>query len=187
MRSPLFAPLALALVLALAMAAGCRHTVFGNELGQTVSPLAIAFADPAWDGGKVPAGMQCRRYGGSKSASPALKVSAIPASADTLIAEFNDLTYTPLSSGGGHGVISVPVPAGAREVVIPAVPGESMRLPEGVTGVRAHRATAGDIGSGYYLPPCSGGQGNTYEVTVHAVDSKTKLVVGQAKKIIGRY
>ena len=43
-----------------------------------------------------------------------------------------------------------------------------MELPSGFSVVEAHQAPTWDK-AGAYLPPCSGGQGNSYYVTVKAV------------------
>ncbi len=131
--------------------------------------LDVAFTDANWTGHAVPTVGVCKRDGG-ESMSPPLVVRNIPSGATDIIIEFNDLSYLPLSSGGGHGSIRVPV-AGQTEVTIPAVPGETFNLPEGVFMEAAHNGTVG--GSGAYLGPCSGGRGNIYEADVKAVSKST--------------
>ncbi len=134
-----------------------------------VAKLNVAFTDARWTGDAVPAIGTCKRDGG-ESLSPSLVVRNIPSGATDIIIEFNDLSYPPLSSGGGHGSIRVPV-AGQTEVVIPSVPGETFKLPESVFMESAHSGTIGN--SGAYLGPCSGGRGNVYQADVLAVSKST--------------
>ncbi|MGE4298182.1 MAG: hypothetical protein AB7E47_09160 [Desulfovibrionaceae bacterium] len=185
MRTRLF-PLLLA-VTALLLFTGCKKTYFGNEAIESLGQLQVAFVDAAWDGKFVPAGMQCAQFGGKNAMSPALRVGGIPAGADQIIVEFNDRTYTPLSTNGGHGAIAVAVPAGATEVVVPSVAGETNDVPAGVTVIHGHRATWSVLKPGAYLPPCSGGKGNTYFAIVHAVNTTDKVVLAQARVALGTY
>jgi hypothetical protein len=129
--------------------------------------LAVAFADPAWTGERVPEGQQCSRYGGHGK-TPALRVSGIPVGADAIILEFNDETYKPMDRGG-HGIIGFRI-ALREAVLLPSVAGETNELPEGVFVVAPHLANKPGYSPGTaYLPPCSGGKGNTYTATVKAV------------------
>ncbi len=173
-------------VLALSLAA-CKRSYFGNELVEAPAALTLAFADAKWDGKTVPADEVCKPYGAKNPMSPRLEVSGIPAGADTLIVEFNDLSYAPLSAGGGHGAVSVAVPAGAASMTVPSVPAETTRMPAGVTMVKQHGGNVPGLGAGAYLPPCSGGRGNFYQARVHAVDSATHRVLAQGEIKLGRY
>lgn len=173
-------------VLGLSLAA-CKRTFFGNELVETPGTLTLAFADAKWDGKTVPADEICKPYGAKNPMSPRLTVSGIPAGADTLVVEFNDLTYTPLSSGGGHGAFSLAAPKGATSLTVPAVPGETTQMPAGVTMVKQHGGDVRGLGAGAYLPPCSGGRGNLYQARVHAVDSAAHRVLAQGEIKLGRY
>ncbi|ETW96933.1 MAG: hypothetical protein ETSY2_45510 [Candidatus Entotheonella gemina] len=153
-----------------------------------VAKLDVAFTDAGWTGGAVPNAGVCARYGG-ESMSPPLAVRNIPSGTTDIIIEFNDLSYPPLSSGGGHGAIRVPA-AGKTEVMIPAVPGETFDLPQGVFMEAAHRGTVG--GAGAYLGPCSGGRGNIYEADVKAVSKSTtssqpSRLLGKGSITLGRY
>lgn len=161
----------------------------GVDLNPVANPAAlqVEFADAAWDGVKVPSGMQCKRFGGKDAASPALNVSALPAGTTKVIVRFNDLSFPPLSRNGGHGSIMVNVPAGSDSVTVPSVPGETYNIPEGVEVYKPHRATSRRVGKGAYLPPCSGGQGNNYQAVVLAVDYATGQVLGTAEIGIGQY
>lgn len=67
---------------------------------------------------------------------------------------------------GGHGIVGFR--AEGPTAVLPSVPGETMTgLPSGAFIEVTNRS--GDYGGPGYLPPCSGGQGNLYTVTVKAV------------------
>ena len=141
--------------------------------------LEVAFTDSRWTGGAVPNVGVCSRNGG-EGMSPPLMVRNIPSSATDIIVEFNDLSYDPLSFGGGHGSIRIPV-AGKREVRIPSVPGETFNLPGGVFMERAHRAQQS---AGAYLGPCSRRGGNFYEADVLAVVKST--TPSQPSQLLGR-
>ncbi len=152
--------------------------------------LSISFADPAWDGKRIPKGQQCKKFGGN-GATPALKVSNIPADANAIIVEFNDNSFAKLSSNGGHGKVGWRI-AGGGEAVLKSVPGGTDDLPEGTWLVKKNRATGGWYSPGY-LPPCSGGSGNTYVGVVKAVkipeggDAGDAIVLAEGKFTLGRY
>ena len=123
--------------------------------------LAITFTDTAWTGDTVPDG------------------TAIIETA------YNDETYQPMNDGG-HGILRFAVTPANGEVDLPSVPGNTAdNLPEGATVQAAARAE-GDYASPGYLPPCSGGNGNTYSVTVKALDAN-ETEIGQGKVTIGKY
>src|SRR5207245_1479706 len=83
-------------LLAVMLLSGCA-TVKGSVPS---AKLSVAFNDTAWDGTKIPDGMQCAPQGGSEPASPPLLVSGIPENTARLIVEFNDESYAPLSKDG---------------------------------------------------------------------------------------
>ena len=147
------------------------------------SPLTVAFADSAWTGDKVPAGQHCALQGGT-GATPALTVSGIPDGTRQITVAFNDETYQPMNDGG-HGVIGFDVAATGGEATLPSVPGNSAELPAGAHVVTAARGT-GDYASPGYLPPCSGGSGNTYSATLNALDS-SGTVLASGKITLGKY
>ncbi len=128
--------------------------------------LKASFSDAAWDGIKIPAGQQCARFGG-KGATPIIKVEQIPEGTNALVMEFSDQTYQPMNNGG-HGKIAYRIVSGSKQTTIPSVAGHSFDLPAGFLLIEAQRAPTWDK-AGAYLPPCSGGNGNTYAVTVKAV------------------
>jgi hypothetical protein len=149
--------------------------------------LKAGFNDNAWDGSKVPAGQQCARFGG-KGATPAIRVEQIPTGANALVMEFSDQTYQPMNDGG-HGKIGYRIASGTRQSNIPSVPGHTFDLPAGFFLVEAQRAPAWDK-AGAYLPPCSGGKGNSYLVTVKAVkevNGKAGATLAETTLKMGQY
>lgn len=146
------------------------------------SDFAAAFADPVWDGVTVPEGQHCSLQGGS-GATPPIEVTGIPTGTTQINLSFNDETYEPMNNGG-HGVLGFLVEDGASEASLAAVPGGTEDLPEGVSIVAANK-TSGDFLTAGYMPPCSGGNGNTYSVDVIAVDAdgaelaSTRLTLGK--------
>jgi hypothetical protein len=151
--------------------------------GLAQSPLTVTFADPAWTGDKVPAGQHCPLQGGT-GATPALTVAGIPDGTRQITVAFNDETYQPMNDGG-HGVIGFEVAATGGEATLPSVPGNTLELPSGAYIVTAARGT-GEYASPGYLPPCSGGAGNTYTATVNALDS-TGAMLASGKITLGKY
>ncbi|MEW5722970.1 MAG: hypothetical protein AB1896_07670 [Thermodesulfobacteriota bacterium] len=115
-----------------------------------VAALEVAFADPAWNGQKVPDGQQCRRFGG-QGATPGLIVRNIPAGANAVILEFSDKNVAKMDHGC-HGRIGYLIPPGTTEVALPPVPGHTFELPQGFFLVQAHCAPSWDK-AGAYLPP----------------------------------
>ncbi len=67
-----------------------------KPISERLPALEVSFADPAWTGNTIPAGQHCQMFGG-KGQTPALKVGKIPAGANAIIVEFNDLSFGPLS------------------------------------------------------------------------------------------
>lgn len=171
--------------------AGCAAPG-GMRRAESVAPLKLSFASPGWSsGGAIPPGAQCRVQGGTIG-SPSLAVEGIPAGATDLIVAFNDRSYRPLSTDGGHGKIRVAVAPGSSRAVVPSVPSETMTLPAGVAVEAPHRGDVPGAQPGGYLAPCSGGRGNVYEAEVLAVrraegGGAPALLVGEGVIAIGRY
>jgi hypothetical protein len=150
--------------------------------------LRVSFADPLWDGKTIPEGQQCNRFGGD-GATPRLTVKNIPSGTNAIIMEYSDRDW-PQMDDGGHGKIGYRIPLRTTEVTIPSVPGQTFDLPDGFFLVEAHRSTRGVAGA--YKPPCSGGWGHSYYVTVKAVyDASSKneesRLLGKAKIELGKY
>ncbi|MFA5120408.1 hypothetical protein [Zavarzinia sp.] len=147
------------------------------------SGLSLALGHPAWTGGAVPDGQQCTKFGGVFPRTPALMVRGLPLGTTQVVVEFNDADYAPLSSDGGHGKLAFE--AGPGDILLPAVPGETTRLPPGVKVVAGNRAT-GDFAKPGYLPPCSGGAGHRYFAVVKAVGPHGKTLA-EGEITIGTY
>lgn len=143
--------------------------------------------DPAWDGISVPEGEQCQKFGGNAPKTPALSISGIPTGSNLIILEFSDRNYQRMDNGG-HGKIGYALSRQQNNVLIPSVSGHSFTLPEGFFIVAAHRSPKWDK-AGAYMPPCSGGKGNAYYVTVKAVKQGGESSEVMAQHIIemGRY
>ena len=91
----------------------------------------------------------------------------------------------------GHGKIGFLISEGTKEAVIPSIPGHSFNLPNDFFIIQEHQASSFDT-AGAYMPPCSGGIGNSYYVTVKAVmliseEDKTYTLLGQGILELGKY
>ena len=151
--------------------------------------MQATFADAKWDGKTIPYAQQCARDNG-KGATPPLIIKNIPAETTALIFEYSDRSYAPMDNGG-HGKIGYTIAAGTLEANIPSVPGHTFSLPEGFFLVAAQSNPSWDK-AGAYLPPCSGGRGNYYYVTIKAVlqapdKSQKPKILATTKLELGRY
>ncbi|MEZ5529634.1 MAG: hypothetical protein R3E57_06825 [Porticoccaceae bacterium] len=178
--------LRLAALLAAAGALSACDT-FDYQTTAEVMPLQVSLADPAWDGQAIPAGQQCKKFGGN-GATPPLKISGIPEGANAVIVAFSDRSWF-LMDHGGHGMIGFWTGGLLDSVEIPAIAGETFELPQGVFLERQHQGGRGAPGA--YLPPCSGGRGNRYFAEVAAVfkgsgDEPTRLLA-EGEVFLGRY
>jgi len=167
--------------------AACVTTAKYKPVSNLVT-LEVSFADPLWDGRGIPEGQQCNYFGGN-GATPMLTVKNIPSGTNAIIMEYSDRSW-PQMDDGGHGKIGYRIPLGTTEITIPSVPGHTFDLPEGFFLVEAHRSLRGNGGA--YKPPCSGGRGHLYYVTVKAVydatsKSEESKMLGKAKKELGIY
>lgn len=136
----------------------------------------ISFADPAWDGQTIPEGQHCALQGG-EGATPALELSGLPEGTTTVEVAFNDESFEPMNNGG-HGTIGFEVEPVDGTATLQSVPGGTEDLPEGVF-IAAPNATSGDFLTAGYMPPCSGGQGNTYSATVSALDAEGNTLASE--------
>jgi len=134
----------------------------------------------------VPPGHQCQKFGGTFG-SPALRVNGIPERADALVLEFSDRSYAPMDNGG-HGKLGFEIAAGSTAVEVPSAPPHTAALPDGFWTVAEHGAPGWDK-PGAYLPPCSGGRGNAYYVTVKAIarDGEAVTELAQTTLEMGTY
>lgn len=150
------------------------------------TPLVVSFVDSKWDGNKVPDGQHCAKHGGH-GASPALKVSNIPAEANRILVSFSNGAYKKLDNGG-HGIIGMQIPAGTSVAQIPSVAENIIDMPKDVYIVSAQKGDWGKDGAAY-MAPCSGGKGSRYYATVRAVNEKDGAV-NELSKIdieLGKY
>ncbi|AKH21593.1 hypothetical protein [Sedimenticola thiotaurini] len=129
-----------------------------------VFALDVRFANDTWNGVKIPEGQQCQKFGGNNPATPKWLVSDIPAGSDSILFEYSDRDSEKMNNGG-HGRIQYRLDATDQPLEIPSVPGHSFDLPQGFSLVEAHRSPGWDK-AGAYMPPCSGGKGHAYYVTV---------------------
>ncbi len=155
-----------------------------------VMDLELTFDDSDWDGKTVPVGQQCQRQGGDNPSTPRIIVSSIPEGSNAIVLEFSDRDYRPMDDGG-HGKIGFLISEGTKEAVIPSIPGHSFNLPNDFFIIQEHQASSFDT-AGAYMPPCSGGIGNSYYVTVKAVmliseEDKTYTLLGQGILELGKY
>ena len=152
--------------------------------------LKISFADPDWNGERIPTGQQCQRFGGNNPSTPRLMIKGIPPETNAIIMEYSDRSFPPMDNGG-HGKIGYRISQKVKEIIIPSVPGHSFDMPKDFFIVSPHQAPNWDT-AGAYQPPCSGGRGNSYYVTVNAVfqekpESNEFRLLGQAALELGKY
>ncbi len=116
---------------------------------------------------------------------PALKLAGVPAGTTGIVLAVNDETYAAMNNGG-HGVIRYAVSPTNGSVSLPSVPGETDNLPAGVTPVKKHIASSYSGTGGAILPPCSGGMGNTYSVTLTATNA-AGATLASGRLVLGKY
>lgn len=160
--------------LAVTLALGLATPVFAADM--SVKLLA------PWGGKKVPKGQHCTLHGGNGS-TPPMQISNLPKGTAWVLVEYNDKSYAPLSTRGGHGSIGYDVKGSSAK--LPAVPGLTNKLPKGIRVVKKARGI-GKYASKGYMPPCSGGRGNRYAADVKAMSAAGK-VLGKVTIVIGRY
>jgi hypothetical protein len=153
--------------------------------------LNVLFADPKWDGKSVPKDEICSDHHKGGGASPALIINNLPPKTNCVILSFSDETFKGMRNGG-HGTIGYKVKEGSTTVTIPSIQGETFTLPTGFKSVRKHQGEQFGKQKGAYLPPCSGGHGNQYSVSVKAMQKsadkgKTHLLLGDATLSMGKY
>lgn len=169
----------------LALCAGLALLLSGCAAGKykpvaQLSSLDVSLADALWDGKTVPKGQQCNRFSG-QGQTPVVQVKNIPAEANAVILEFSDRDASHMDNGG-HGMIGYKIEKNIGEVLVPSVKGHTFDLPQGFFLVSAHNNPSWDT-AGAYMPPCSGGRGNRYYVTVKAVYDAPE---GQESKLLAK-
>ena len=144
--------------------------------------LDVNFVDSKWDGKTIPEGQQCQKFDGVKPGTPKLSVSGIPAGSDSVVLVYSDRDSKKMNNGG-HGIMSYTLAKGANKVQLPVVAGHSYEMPKGFEMIAEHRGAGWDK-EGAYMPPCSGGSGHEYYVTVqtykgNTVTAETVLELGK--------
>lgn len=137
---------------------------------------------PPWDGETVPADQVCALHGGN-GMTPPMALSGLPNGTASVAVEFNDISFPSLAFNGGHGAIGFAVTG--REANLPAVPALTTDLSEGSWVISAAR-TSGRYASPGYIPPCSGGNGHTYQAVVRAL-AADGVELDMARIVIGKY
>ncbi|MCK5145687.1 hypothetical protein KAR48_02965 [bacterium] len=168
---------------------GCASSLKYIAADEVVE-LDVELAGVGWNGVKVPQSGIAKVFGG-QGMSPELMVKNIPAEANAIVVEYNDLDYPPMKEDGGHGAYFVWT-HGEQSVLIQSVAEQIYELPEGVFIEHRHMAHHEQVRGGVYLAPGSGGKNHRYEVVVKAVhkpaSKKEKAVLlGIKRFLIGRY
>ena len=133
--------------------------------------LDVDFVDSKWDGKTIPEGQQCQKFDGVKPGTPKLSVSGIPAGSDSVVLVYSDRDSKKMNNGG-HGIMSYTLAKGANKVQLPIVAGHTYEMPKGFEMIAEHRGAGWDK-EGAYMPPCSGGSGHEYYVTVQTYKGNT--------------
>ncbi len=149
--------------------------------------LTASFVDSAWNGEQVPMGQECEKFGG-EGVTPTLKIENIPVDANAIVMAYSDRSYQPMDHGG-HGQFGYRFDTSTTTVTIPSLAGHTFEMPDNYYLIEAQRAPKWDK-AGAYLPPCSGGMGNEYYVTIRAVkvvDGGIREVLGSTELNLGKY
>ena len=167
----------------------------GAAFAQQVRPAARANPEETpgamgarlvdWDGKAVPSGQQCKKFGGQGATTPRIQVDGYHSGAQVILLAFNDESFEPMNNGG-HGVVGVRI--NGRYATVGGVAAETALASQGNFVVANNRG--GEVPG--YLPPCSGGQGHLYSVTVMAAtwadtNPPTYRVLNQTRVELGRY
>ncbi|MEB8431085.1 hypothetical protein OO007_02520 [Cocleimonas sp. KMM 6892] len=142
-------------------------SLFLTAFSSNVFAFEAKFADATWDGVKVPDGQQCQKFGGKSPTTPKLIISKIPADTSSIVLEYSDRDSEKMNNGG-HGRMSYTLATAVTEVEIPSIPGHSFDIPSTFKVIEAQRSPGWDT-AGAYMPPCSGGKGHAYYVTIKAI------------------
>jgi hypothetical protein len=145
--------------------------------------LDVKFADELWDGKTIPAGQQCQKFAGHNPATPRLIVSEIPAGSTAIVLAYSDRDVEAMNNGG-HGIVRFTLNSPASTVQIPSVLGHTFDIPADFKMIKAHRGPGWDT-AGAYMPPCSGGKGHAYYVTVKTMQGDN--VTATAVLELGKY
>ena len=175
------------LVAALSGVAGAQQAVRPATRAnpdETPAAMGARLVDGAWDGRSIPAGQQCKRFGGQGS-TPRIALEGYHSGAQVILLAFNDESHEPMNNGG-HGIVGIRI--NGRSATVGSVAGETALASQSNFVVADNRS--GEAPG--YLPPCSGGQGHLYSVTVMAVtwadtNPPSYRVLNQTRVELGRY
>ena len=157
--------------------------IVGSVVSTSAFSFDAKFAGSEWNSSMVPKGQQCQKFGGNNPATPKLIVSGVPNNADKIILEYSDRDSKRMNNGG-HGQMSYMLKSSASEVEIQSVMGHTFDIPKSFNMIEAHRGPGWDK-AGAYMPPCSGGKGHEYYVTIKAV--KGGNVIATTVLEMGKY
>lgn len=143
-----------------------------NNMPNKDADMSVSFADAKWDGITVPKSQVCKWAGGDGS-TPALKVSNLPSGTTKVLVLFSDFSHKPMDNGG-HGQIGVNI-SNETSIIIPSVKGETKAMPTNMFIYKEHKGLKRGK-TGAYLPPCSGGKGNSYYATVKALNLNNEVL-----------
>ena len=146
-----------------------------------LAEMAVAL-NPPWDGQTIPADQVCALHGG-QGMTPPMTLTGLPEGTASVAVEYNDISFPSLAFNGGHGAIGFA--AASPDAVLPPMPAMTAELPEGAWVISAAR-THGQYASPGYIPPCSGGNGHTYQAVVRALDAGGNEL-DSARVVLGRY
>lgn len=144
--------------------------------------LDVSFVDDKWDGVTVPEGQQCQKFDGVNPGTPKLSLSDIPVGSDSVVLAYSDRNSKKMNNSG-HGVMEYTLPKEVSSAQLPIVFGHTYEMPQGFAMTAEHRGAGWDR-AGAYMPPCSGGKGNAYYVTIQTyagnqVTAETVMELGK--------
>ena len=162
------------------------------ELVEPIGELTVKFVNLKWKMDDIPEESTCKFPHSAKT--PSLEVSNIPVGTNAIIMEYSDENSFFLMNNGGHGKIGYALPDGTKNITIPAVSSDNSEWPNGFWLVDKHNNIFDFTGKfPTYMPPCSGGKGHQYSVTVKAVyhapsaNENSKLIAEKEKFSLGTY
>mgnify|MGYP000129378241 CR=1 FL=1 len=183
-----------ALLICAGMLAGCQSGTTYPPVSEQLPEVEVKFADARWTGEKIPKGMMCAMRGGDNPTTPPLQITNIPPEANAVIVEFNDISYPPLATGGGHGRIGFwidPAQSDSSTISLPAVAARSDKIgPQAFVEQKAR--TSGRYASAGYLPPCSDWKGNTYTADIKVVykarsEGEPNKLLAEGHIVLGKF
>lgn len=154
--------------------------------------LKAEFTDSKWDGNTVPKDEVCEKYNKKGGSTPSLKITNLPKGTNKIVLTFSDNNPRAKMLNGGHGVIGYKVSQDTNSLIIPPLKGQTFDLPVNFESIADHRGTQWGLKAGVYLPPCSGGRGNPYDVIIEAIHEyketdQKPMLLGDTRLRLGTY